>query len=399
MGRISELPYLHQSPCQHWGVHVILTSKGSIACEAKRIFQLKGFGKFCESYEWICKQLLNCSQTRQVCKYPGGSALNRSISEHPQIGIYNLQMPELSPNKNIRSYVEALFKCNKKYGYPHRVFLYFATSKCKKSPCNHDLFGVEDKEKFAEMNADLLGLFDTARLSQTTLSDERDLINLWACKRDVLSTVSCPVFIQTCDIIKGCLLDHQEWQDVTLDLPHDDTCFSPLPLSTLNPLPIGDVGGRGYHPGILGDSLSHVLLLDKTYPRTFERLRYSGWDRGTGMDLRLRRTKLFFDLFLEDCRHRHQFEGFLIEPFLTESVDYLICSIPFGLDKLAENSLVTKGCSHIQETCEAMKKCYVHHAEYFGFHSFLNQYGFSVAILMTIIFTLATFSAFVTQML
>lgn len=91
--------------------------------------------------------------------------------------------------------------------------------------------------------------------------------------------------------------------------------------------------------------MNYILPLEKTYVRKFQQLAYSGFEMFTRSDLKKRRAQLFFDVFLEDCRHKHQFEGYLIEPFFVEEVDYLICLIPLGL---AGNSLKLLFCKKIQ---------------------------------------------------
>ena len=165
----------------------------------------------------------------------------------------------------------------------------------------------------------------------------------------------------------------------------EDTCYSPLPVSTFNPNPLDDVGGVGYFPGILGPSLSYTLPLDKAYPRVFKQMHYDGMENYFSQELKVKRTNLFFDLFMEDCRYKHGFEGFLIEPMFKETIDYLICSIPFGSYGFGENPLVSQGCSHMKRTCENMKACYIHHAEYFGFHAFFNENILWIAIAITVV--------------
>ena len=181
------------------------------------------------------------------------------------------------------------------------------------------------------------------------------------------------------------------------ELPEDDQCFSPYPVSTLNPFTEFEVGGRGYFPGILGKSLTYVLPLEKPLPRIFDKLSQFGWDKRISKDIWQRRTNLFFNVFLEDCRYKHQFEGFLIEPFFTDEVEYLICSIPFGMEFQAENSVIAKGCPHIRQSCENMKKCYVRHAEYFGFHSFFNHNIFYLAIWIMVVFAVSVITAIIMQ--
>ena len=58
-----------------------------------------------------------------------------------------------------------------------------------------------------------------------------------------------------------------------------------------------------------------------------------------------------------------------------------------------------KGCTKIREACENMKKCYINHAKYFGFHSFFNGNILPLAILILVIFILSTASAVITQIL
>ena len=146
----------------------------------------------------------------------------------------------------------------------------------------------------------------------------------------------------------------------TSETVHEDTCYSPLPVSTINPNPEDNRGGPGYFPGILGPSLTYTLPLEKSYPRVFDRMQYKGYNNSIGQEIKKKRTNLFFDLFMEDCRYKHGFEGFLLEPFYPEKINYLICSVPFGVDGLGENPLVTKGCSHMKRTCDSMKQCYIH---------------------------------------
>ena len=115
--------------------------------------------------------------------------------------------------------------------------------------------------------------------------------------------------------------------------------------------------------------------------------------------MKKRRTKLFFNRFLEGCRQKYHFEGLLIEPHLSETVNYLICNVPFGLYKLRENQLIAKGCNHIQKACENMKKCYVQYADHFGFHSFFNDNVFTIAVIMMVLFLVSIILALVAQIL
>ena len=115
--------------CFHWGVQLIMADDYRMYCTAKRHFKLKGL-TFCESYEWACLKLRNCSLTRKQCTYQPYKYLNFTTKESPELGLVNFQMPGFSPRENPRGYVTKLFKCNKKLGYPRRIFLYFITSVC-----------------------------------------------------------------------------------------------------------------------------------------------------------------------------------------------------------------------------------------------------------------------------
>ena len=173
--------------------------------------------------------------------------------------------------------------------------------------------------------------FSTLLYKHTTAAR---LYHVWACKREIFSELSCEKFIKTCDRIKDCMetMKNRENSGKMMDLPLDNRCYSPLPISTLNPLPQNDKKGTGYFPGMIGRSINYVLPLESSYPRVFKRLVYTGFETTSRSDMKKERKKLFFNLFLEDCRHKHKFEGFLIEPFFVDKVDYLICSIPVGLD-------------------------------------------------------------------
>ena len=230
------------------------------------------------------------------------------------------------------------------------------------------------------------------------------LIHLWSCKRDILSTASCDEFLQTCERIKACMINvsGSVMDEMTVDLPQDDTCFSPLPLSTIRPTPVYAAGGRWIHPAAQSEAINYVLPLEKTYPRILEDASMAaldGWQTDVSQSVRKRRMNLFFNLFLEDCRSKHQFEGFLIEPYLSEKVDYLICSVPFGIERQRENPLVAQGCEKIQRACEKMKKCYIDHVEYFRFHEFINRNVFTLAIIMLVIFLLSLTLTVITQYL
>ena len=52
------------SRCIHWGVQLVVSGDNHMHCTARRHFKLKG-RTFCESYEWACSKLFNCSMTRQ----------------------------------------------------------------------------------------------------------------------------------------------------------------------------------------------------------------------------------------------------------------------------------------------------------------------------------------------
>ena len=388
-----------QHSCRHWGVALTTTRDGNVYCKAIRLFSLKSFGQFCPSYDWICQKVLRCHQTRNQCRYVAVNDTQNMMWEMPSFGIFNFPMTDLPPSENPRNLVPKLFQCNKKYGYASKVFLYFLTGKCTsmEGNCSTNVFGIANPKKFNE------GITDLVRMnynpSVTTSIAIQHLIHVWSCKRDALSTIGCQEFWRICHQIKRCLLYSGTTDDVSLDLPEDDTCLSPLPTSTLNPLADGEVGGQGYHTGLLGDSISYTLPLERAYPRRFDTMNYSGWEIETRETLKRKRASLFFSLFLEDCRYKHQFEGFLLEPYFTETVEYLICSIPFGILRGAENGLVSRGCQHVRQACEAMRKCYVRYAEHFGFYAFFNDHGFALAILSTMIFVLSTISAVWTRWL
>ena len=386
--------------CYHWAVELKEDKNGggSVFCAAKQIFKVKSFPTFCESYEWMCVQILNCIKDREVCRYAPNSLTNHSIKEQVGIGIYNFQMPEFPERENPRNYVRLLYQCNLVHGFPHRVFLYFTTVSCRQiHGCQLDVFHIRDKWEFERKASNVLLMYRGATPSQTI--HDKDLITMWACKRDALSSAACSQFLEICHEIKQCMVSKTLIHDEPENLPFDDTCFSPLPVSTLNPIPDEDPGGRGYFPGILGASISYILPLTKEYPRVFERLQYDGYEKFVGIDLKIRRTNLFFNLFLEDCRYKHQFEGFLIEPYFVNKVDYLICSVPFGIHQYGQNSLVKKGCNQMRQACEDMKRCYVHHAEYFGFHSFFNENIFSLATAISVAFVLTLATSIAAQLL
>ena len=381
-----------QHSCRHWGVGLTIQDD-KVYCKAIRLFSLKSFGQFCPSYDWVCQKVLRCHQTRNQCRYVADNTTRNMMWEMPSFGIFNFPMTDLPPTNNPRDMVPKLFQCNKKYGYVSKVFLYFLTGKCDNMDrsCPTNVYGILNEEEFEKRIADLVRM--RYNPSITTRFEVQHLVHVWSCKRDALSSIGCQEFWRICHQIKRCLLDGGIPGDVSMHLPEDDTCLSPLPVSTLNPLAEGEVGGQGYHTGLLGDSISYTLPLDRAYPRRFDTMNYSGWEIETKETLKRKRTSLFFSLFLEDCRYKHQFEGFLLEPYFTEKVEYLICSVPFGILRGAENGLVSRGCRHVRQACEAMKKCYVRYAEHFGFHSFFNDHGFAMAISSTIIFVLSTISA------
>ena len=218
-------------------------------------------------------------------------------------------------------------------------------------------------------------------------------LTVWACKREAFSNVTCSEFLRVCHEINRCLVGNStdmEMEKTPRGSVHKGTCYSPLPVSTNNPVP-KDMP-QGYFPGVLGPSITFTLPLEKTFPRVFDQMQYTGWERNISQQLKMKRTNLFFDLFMEDCRYKHEFEGFLTEPFYVEKIDYLICSVPFGIHGLKENPMVTRGCSHMERTCEKMKECYVHHAKYFGFHAFFNENLFLIAITITIVSALTLFA-------
>ena len=57
------------------------------------------------------------------------------------------------------------------------------------------------------------------------------------------------------------------------------------------------------------------------------------------------------------------------------------------------------GCSNMRQACENMKKCYLRHANYFGFHSFFNENVLPLAIVFLVIFLLSSLSAIITNYL
>ena len=382
------------SSCLHWGVELMEEPDGHIYCSALRLFKINNFPTFCQSFDWVCTQIIRCFQTREMCHYHPNRATNFTTLELRDLGLYNIHVPRFAPRENPRKVVTALFQCNKKYGHGKRVFVYFITSFCPRgSPgCQLDMSPFQDEYHFeiaVEKSRYHLSRSSPAMITEQYKANQDDLLFIWSCKRDGLSATTCAEFLQTCDQITTCLSSNGGEKE-GISLPPDSTCFSPLPVSTINPLP--EVESAGHTPGMLGPSITFVMPLEKSYPRLFHRLFFTGYEYQVNDALRERRTNLFFNVFLEDCRWKHQFEGFLVEPYLTETVDYLLCSISFGLAGYGENPLVTQGCSRMQEACENMKQCYVHHAKYFKFHSFFNDNIFPLALIMMMIFFLSPLS-------
>ena len=387
--------------CQHWGVELHNGRLDETYCQAKQLFKIKPFNTFCESYEWVCGKVLHCLRSRKQCDYFPSKYHNFSTKEIPRIGLYHLRNTHILGRENPRKFVPALYKCNKIYGYQDHIVVYFVTTVCdpKLGDCSLDMTKVKDEASFDRKNGQIKQLLYSANVYAILNTVEKNLLYyIWACKRDVTSSVTCPKFIYLCEQIVDCVFDGRD-VDATFDSPADDMCFSPLPLSTLNPIPSVDAIGRGKRR--YGPAITFTLPLGKEYPRIFKHptINNDGWNRKKGAMLRHRKTNLFFNLFLEDCRSKHQFEGFLLEPYLTDTVEYLICTVPFGIEFLRENPLISKGCASIQRACENMKKCYVHHAEYFGFHTFFNENVFHLAITITVIFLSSIISAIITQCL
>ena len=380
-------------PCDHWAVKITVEGpEENLFCSARQVFRVKSMG-FCESYEWVCHQLLRCLHDRKYCHYYPNKAVNYSITEDLLAGILDFQMNFTMNISNPRDLVKPLYNCNLRYGYPHFIHMYFITVECReKGICDTNVFREKDVQKLERRHFKLLSFFGST--NPLNLLQTQNHMTLWACKREALSSLTCLEFLRVCDEIKHCMMEKPiNLNDSTTDLTHDDTCYSPLPVSTINPNPLNDVGGRGYFPGILGPSLSYTLPLKKPYPRVFKKMQYTGNENFISQELKVKRTNLFFDLFMEDCRYKHGFEGFLIEPIFTDTIDYLICSIPFGSYGFGENPLITQGCSHMKQTCENMKACYIHHADYFGFHAFFNENVLSIAIAITVVSVLTLFVA------
>ena len=377
--------------CDHWGVELAKQRDGHLYCSAKRFFKIDNFLTFCRSYDWVCRQVIHCFRTRSLCEHYPNKA-NFTTQESTDVGLYNIFMPHYSPRDNPRRQVPALFRCNKKHGYDQKVFVYFISAMCVEGQefCNLDMSQYQDKLSFQIGVRKTQWHLTNSRPGHITLgyhNNPQDLLYIWACKRDSSSTIGCPEFLETCEKIIECLTTDKAIE-ISHDLPPDNACFSPLPVSTLNPMPKNG-GRRGHAPGVLGPSITFTMPLERSFPRIFQRLYYSGWDTIFHAEIQDKRTNIFFNIFLEDCRWKHGFEGFLIEPYLTETIDYLICSIPFGMRKFKENSLVTKGCPHMRRVCEEMRNCYVHHAKYFKFHSFFNEHNFTLALIMMLIFLLS----------
>ena len=375
---------LYESSCIHWGVE-LRNYAGKLYCIAVRLFRLKSFSTFCQSYEWICQKVLHCFKTREVCGYSPNKTSNNTITEQHHLGIFNFQMPNILDHKNPAAYIQSLYKCNKKYGYGNYLHLQFVTTECRHLECDLDIFKIMDKELFDSRKFALLGLLREQGMPQF-VAHTSNFTTIWLCKRDVLSLTTCPKFLQLCELIKHCLSNEQVRETQSLDLPSDDSCYSPLPVSTLAPLEATSLGLKVNFPG-LGPSVNYILPLETSLAPKFGRVNSSGWEWQRRMDVGKRRTKLFFDIFMEDCRHKYQFEGFLYEPD-KEKIDYLTCAVPFGIN--GENPLIRKGCSQVREACDNMKKCYVHHAKYFGFDSFINQNGFTLAIIIMIVSLMST---------
>ena len=381
-------------PCEHWAVKITVSwQTGKLLCAAKRFFKVKSMG-FCESFEWACQNLLDCLHNREFCHYAPNKATNFSVREELRAGIMNFQMEGIPRDGNPTDLVPKLHTCNQNHGYAHLVHLYFITIDCpQKEVCEPNLFEEDDEEKFQYKVVKRYFMFGSG--NPLTVMQAQNRMIIWACKREAFSTVTCPEFLRVCDEIKSCMLDNAMnlSGNNTPEMVHEDTCYSPLPVSTINPNPEEEVGGHGYFPGILGPSLTYTLPLEKTYPRVFHRMQHTGYEDSISEELKAKRTNLFFDLFMEDCRYKHRFEGFLIEPFYADEIDYLICSVPFGVSGFGENPLVTKGCSHIKRACDSMKQCYIHHAEYFGFHDFFNENVLAIAITITLVSALILVAA------
>ena len=177
--------------CYHWAVEFKEDERGgrSIFCSAKRVFKVKSFLTFCESYEWMCSQIYHCIKDREVCRYTPNPITNHSTEEQEGIGLYNFQMPEFPMHENPRENVKLLYQCNLVHGFPHRVFLYFTTAHCERIyGCKLDVFDIEDKQEFEEKAWNVLWLYQEVLPALTISSD--DLITMWACKRDALSSVT-----------------------------------------------------------------------------------------------------------------------------------------------------------------------------------------------------------------
>ena len=260
MENVKNFPYSQEMPpCDHWAVQITVgVHTNNLLCAAKRIFRVKSF-EFCESYEWVCQKVLDCLNTREFCIYSPNKATNFGFEEDVRAGILNFQMGEIS-EKNPRELVKHLYECNKRLGYPHFVHLYFSTVACvEKDVCYTNVFEEEDEEQFMYKRVRLLAMYGTS--NPLTVMHSQDRLTMWACKREALSTVTCPEFLKVCDEIRSCLADNATTlNEEASELQHDDTCYSPLPVNTINPNPEDDVGGRGYFPGILGPSLSYTVI-------------------------------------------------------------------------------------------------------------------------------------------
>ena len=385
----TEKNHLNRIPrCQHWAVELNHNMVGQLYCSARRYFKLKNF-TFCESYTLACSKLVLCVNQREICHYIPEKRSNFSTEELPEYGIVNFKMAKFIMHDDPRNRVVDLFKCNKEHGYQHQVFLYFITASCiwQIGGCNLNMSFYKDEQSFhagARRIVHLVSFNTVGSITRAYKDHPEELVYIWACKRETFAAVTCSEFLRICEEIKKCM--ENDSKNISIAMPSgDNLCFSPLPVNTLFPTPM-IAGSMRDVPNAMAPGLSHVLPLDKTYPRIFKRIFDSAWEAKTGKEVQNRRENLFFNLFLEDCRYRHKFEGFLTEPYLTEEVNYLICSVPFGMDKQGGNPLVALGCSHIQQACEKMKQCYIHHAEYFNFHSFINENVFTLAVIMIVTF-------------
>ena len=358
-GSLSNLP-----DCHHFTVDLV-AHHSAIYCEAQSVFKF-GNDDFCASFARACQAMVACVAKADMCQFQAsGSAFITNRFKNIAFD-YPPPVPMTRRTKDLRKMIPKLYQCNKEHGFSYKIHLYFYHIVCSSPNCKN----LKTLDKEEQLRAAAKFMDQQFYISYPFRNTFRT--TFWFCKRSLLSKASCEDFERVCSQIAKCMTKSELQRDKETgkdSFVADDECYSPLPLDPSMPIPeIASFKGRR---AILyeGDAVSYVMPLDE------EPLEPFFWPISRANPPQIYRTymsqikqQFFFERFVEDCKHAYGFyEGNFLEGYDVDKVEYFVCSFPTGYDKDPSNPSIEKGCNHLKNLCQNMKKCYVRFRKYFNF--------------------------------